>query len=199
MAVLVFIPELDGDAVGGEGEEFFAESTPGEEEGLSDWRKWWKGSVRDALVVLLLLPLLDEKFGYFRGAREEAVPVAPDGVGGVCFGNILGVSTGQEGTLSVLSARETAEIKKVECRLRQGGGILGVPQILRDFDFLVRSLGGEGWREGHRSSRQVGELLGVLTRCCRWGGFEKVKRAGLQSAATFSKYSLLSQLEISAY
>ena len=96
MAVLVFIPELDGDAVGGEGEEFFAESTPGEEEGLSDWRKWWKGSVRDALVVLLLLPLLDEKFGYFRGAREEAVPVAPDGVGGVCLGDIVGISGGQK-------------------------------------------------------------------------------------------------------
>ena len=71
VAILVLIPELHRDLVIGESEELFAQA-----------------------IRLLLVPLPCEKVNDGFAAGEEAVAIAPDAVGCVCFGNSRGISVG---------------------------------------------------------------------------------------------------------
>lgn len=71
VAILVLIPELHRDLVVGESEELFAQA-----------------------IRLLLVPLPCEKVNDGFAAGEEAVAIAPDAVGCVCFGNGRGISVG---------------------------------------------------------------------------------------------------------
>lgn len=72
--VLVLVPELHGDAVVAEGEELLAQ-----------------------LIVALFLPLGREESDDGVRPAEKRRAVAPYGVGGVCFGDILGVPGGVNG------------------------------------------------------------------------------------------------------
>lgn len=67
--ILVFIPELHGNLVVGEGKQFLAKT-----------------------VVGFLLPLFREERDDLLGAHEEVVPVAPNRVGRVAVGNLFGVT-----------------------------------------------------------------------------------------------------------
>lgn len=69
LCILIFVPELHGDAVIGEGEQLFAET-----------------------VGMLLFPLFGQKFDYGVGACEEGSTIAPDAVGGVSCCYLGGVS-----------------------------------------------------------------------------------------------------------